>query len=461
MPRNRVVPPRAASRNWLGGVENVTSWPADRVERRPIEGLILYARNARTHSDAQVAQIAASMREWGWTNPILVAEDGTIIAGHGRLLAAQRLGWAEAPVMVAAGWTEAQRRAYALADNKLALNAGWDEEMLSLELSELQDANFDIGLIGFSEEELAAVMSQRTTGRTDPDDIPSLPLIAATEPGDIWLLGKHRLMCGDSTDPEQIARLMKGERAICSITDPPYSVNYEESHKHRGGNKDVHASYHEADINPTELLEFLGCLPTDLIIFSYSVNRHLYVLADSLRKHRWDVRKELVWVKDQFSFWKGAAYQQKHEPFWICTRNNAGFRGNVDAKQSTVIEYPKPKAHDLHPTAKPVEMWVQFVKNHSNAGELIVEPFSGSGTSIIAAQQTDRRCYAMELAPQYVDVAVKRWQEFTGLQATLDADGATFADISSRRGTDARSQAHSDPLEVDCRQPRAPAAAQG
>src|SRR6266446_7061980 len=202
-------------------------WPADHVERWPIERLMPYARNARTHNDAQVSQIAASIREWGWTNPVLVAEDGTIIAGHGRVLAARKLHITDVPVMVAAGWTEAQKRAYTIADNKLTLNGGWDQELLGLEIGELEVLGFDLDLIGFSEGERAALAAQMTEGLTDPDDVPELPTEPVARAGDLWVLGSHRLLCGDSTSPDDVKKLLAGVKPHLMITDPPYGVNYD------------------------------------------------------------------------------------------------------------------------------------------------------------------------------------------------------------------------------------------
>src|ERR1700716_1533096 len=210
-------------------------WPADHVERWPIERLIPFARNARTHSDAQVSQIAASIREWGWTNPVLVAEDGTIIAGHGRVLAARKLRIAHVPVMIASGWTDAQKRAYAIADNKLTLNGGWDEELLGLELGELEILGFDLDLIGFTESEREALAAQFTEGLTDPDAVPDLPSDPITRDGDLWVLGTHRLLCGDSTSAEATERLLAGVKPQLMITDPPYGVNYDPAWRKRAG----------------------------------------------------------------------------------------------------------------------------------------------------------------------------------------------------------------------------------
>src|SRR5215213_8771673 len=210
-------------------------WPADQVERWDISQLVPYARNARTHSDAQVAQIAASIREWGWTVPVLVDEAGELIAGHGRVLAARQLGIAEVPVMIARGWSEAQKRAYVLADNKLALNAGWDEELLRVELSDLRGLGADLSLIGFGEDELAALLADGTEGLTDPDAVPEVPAEPVSERGDVWVLGRHRLVCGDCTDPEAVAKALDGARPHLMVSDPPYGVQYDPSWRNRAG----------------------------------------------------------------------------------------------------------------------------------------------------------------------------------------------------------------------------------
>src|SRR3984957_20035850 len=198
------------------------AWPADHFERWSTERLIPFARNARTHSDAQVSQIASSIREWGWTNPVLVAEDGTIIAGHGRVLAARKLRIPDIPVMIASEWTDAQKRAYAIADNKLTLNGGWDEELLGLEIGELEVLGFDLDLIGFSDAERAALAAQLTEGLTDPDVVPDLPSDPIARGGDLWVLGCHRLLCGDSTSQEDVDKLLAGVSPHLMVTDPPY-----------------------------------------------------------------------------------------------------------------------------------------------------------------------------------------------------------------------------------------------
>lgn len=400
---------------------------------KPTEG------NPRTHSPEQIAQLQRSIKEFGFTNPLLIDEHNMVLAGHGRLMAAIAEGMEELPVIEVASLTDEQKQALLLADNQLAVNAAWDNDLLRSVLANLDAASFDLSVIGFSEEELQMILAPIFQGgNTDPDDIPETPEHPVSQSGDIWELGSHRLCCGDSTDQKQMDILMSGKRAVVSITDPPYSVKYEESHKIRGGKKSVHLPYHEGD-DPTNILKFLGTIPTDLLIWSFSVNRHMFQVVDALKLHKWEIKKELIWVKDSFSFWMGAAYQQKHEPFWICAKNNASFRGNVDSKDSTVLEYPRPKAHELHPTAKPIELWKKLVSNHSNPNELIVDPFNGSGTSIIAAETLNRICYAMEISPTYVDVAVERWQKFTNKKATLN--GIPFDQVKEERSALSQAQA--------------------
>ena len=234
--------------------------------------------------------------------------------------------------------------------------------------------------------------------------------------GRLTLRARHKLLCRDSTNPEDVARLMDGERAVVSITDPPYSVNYDKSHETRGGNAEAHGAYQEASIDPSDLLEFMSLVPADVMIWSYPIDRHFHVLAEAYATHGWEFKKELVWVKDSFSFWMSAKYQQKHEPIMLAVRRGCPIGGDVPANATTVFEYPKPKAHDLHPTAKPMDLWAVFVRYHSQPDDLVYEPFGGSGTTPVVCQQLGRRCYTIEIAPQYCDVIVARLRA-QGLEA--------------------------------------------
>ena len=411
-------------------------WPASSVEMRPLSGLTPYAKNSRTHSPEQVDQIAASMKEFGFTNPILVDETGTIIAGHGRVLAAQKLGILEAPVMIARGWTEAQRRAYVIADNKLALNAGWDMSKLTAELGDLKGFGFDLGLMGFSGQELAA-MSATAIGRTDPDEVPEPWARAVAEKGDVWLLGGHRLVCGDSTDAGAVEACLGQEKPHLMVTDPPYGVEYDASWRNRampdtnpgksGGSKGKVANDDRADWRDAWAL-----FPGD-VAYVWHAGNMAHIVAESLLACDLNIRAQIIWSKHQFVIGRGD-YHPHHEPCWYAVRKGAKGHWQGDRKQSTIWQIGKPlKSETGHSTQKPVECMRRPIENNSVAGNAVYEPFSGSGTTIIAAEQTGRRCLAIELKPTYVDVAVRRWEAFTGRKATLQATGQTFEDVADAR----------------------------
>jgi DNA modification methylase len=413
------------------------SWPADKVERRAIEKLIPYARNARTHSDEQVAQIAASMREWGWTNPILIDEEGGIIAGHGRVLAARVLGFPDAPCMVAAGWSDGQKRAYVLADNKLALNAGWDAEMLSLEIKGIADLGFDLTLAGFGEDELAALSADKTEGLTDPDDVPDAPERPVTVLSDVWLLGKHRIVCGDSTDADTVSKCLNGVAPHLMVTDPPYGVDYDPSWREKAGV--AGGDYAKGTVlndDRADWREAWALFPGD-VAYVWHAGLFAGVVGDSLIAARFKLRSQIVWDKGRLVLSR-SDYHWQHEPCWYAVREGKTGRWAGDRKQSTVWNIDKPRKSETgHGTQKPVECMKRPIENNSSPGQTVYEPFSGSGTTIIAGEMTGRCIYAIELNPAYVDVAVKRWQDFTGQQATLEGDGRTFADVSGERVAEA------------------------
>lgn len=402
------------------------NWPADKVERRPIDALIPYANNARTHSDEQVAQIAASMKEWGWTNPVLVDEAGMIIAGHGRVLAARKLGLDEVPVMVADGWTDAQKKAYVLADNQLALNAGWDAELLSTELKGLDDLGFDLGLLGFGD--LDSLLADKTEGLTDPDDVPDAPVNPVTVMGDVWLLGKHRIVCGDSTDADTVAKVLSGVEPHLMVTDPPYGVEYDAS-KARASSVDS-AKGKVLNDDRADWSEAWSLFPGS-VAYVWHAMRHAGTVFSSLEETGFEVRAEIVWAKSQLVMSRGH-YHPQHESCWYAVRSTAVWSG--DRKQSTLWQIDKPRKSETgHSTQKPVECMKRPIENNSSPGQAVYEPFSGSGTTIIAGEMTGRHVYAIELSPAYVDVAIKRWQDFTGQSATLEGDGRTFAEIDAER----------------------------
>jgi DNA modification methylase len=408
------------------------NWPADNVERRAVADLVPYARNARTHSDEQVAQIAASIREWGWTTPVLVDEEGGIIAGHGRVLAARRLGITEIPVMVAAGWTEAQRRAYVLADNKLALNAGWDNDLLKVELSELKGLDFDLGLTGFSETELALLTADPTEGLTDPDETPEPPVEPVTRPGDVWILGKHRIICGDSTDADTVARVLAGVKPHLMVTDPPYGVEYDAAWRTRSGLQKTGAHGKVMNDDRADWREAWALFPGD-VAYVWHAGVHSPAVAESLAVCEFEMRALIIWAKSQLVIGRGH-YHHMHEPCWYAVKSGGTGHWSGDRKQTTLWQIDKPaKSETGHSTQKPVECMRRPIENNSSPGQAVYEPFSGSGTTIIAAEMTARCCHAVELNPAYVDVAVTRWQNFTGQTASLEGDGRSFAEVMAER----------------------------
>ncbi|MGE3990875.1 site-specific DNA-methyltransferase [Pseudorhodoplanes sp.] len=410
---------------------NVTAWPADKVERRPIDALVPYARNARTHSEAQVDQIAASIREWGWTSPVLITEENTIIAGHGRVRAARKLGLSDVPVMVATGWSKAQIQAYALADNKLALNAGWDEALLALEIEELQGAGFEIELIGFDDAEIASICAPVVTGLTDPDEVPEPPANPVARAGDLWILGRHRLLCGDSTRAADVKKVLGGVQPHLMVTDPPYGVEYDPGWRATAGVKQNKEKLGKvANDNRADWREAWALFPGS-VAYVWHAGRYASTVQDSLSAVGFDVRSQIIWAKDRFALSRGH-YHWQHEPCWYAVRNGpASWTG--DRKQSTLWQIPAREGPGFeHGTQKPVECMKRPIENNSSPGHAIYEPFSGSGTTIIAAEMTGRSCHAIELMGQYVDVAIERWQSFTGETARLD-DGRSFPEVSAER----------------------------
>jgi DNA modification methylase len=421
-------------------VSRRVSWPADKVDRRRVADLIPYARNARTHSEQQVAQIAASIKEWGWTTPLLVDEDNGIIAGHGRVMAAQKLGIDEIPVMIAKGWSDAQKRAYILADNQLALNAGWDSDLLKLELLELDELDFDIDLIGFDGDFLANMLNDPTEGLTDPDEVPETPEDPATIEGDVWVLGNHRIICGDSTSADVVGNLLGSVKPHLMVTDPPYGVNYDANWRNeadRANGKPYGASAVGKVENDdrADWSEAYALFPGDVAYVWHPPGALQNVFFKSLVDCGFDVRMQIIWAKSQFPIGRGH-YHVQHEPCWYAVKKKAGATGHWkgDRKQTTLWQIDKPRKSETgHSTQKPVECMKRPIENNSSPGQAVYEPFSGSGTTIIAGEMTGRHVYAIELNPAYVDVAVKRWQDFTGQDATLEGDGRTFKEISDER----------------------------
>ena len=414
-----------------------TDWPADKVERRLVSSLIPYARNARTHSAEQVDQIAASIKEWGWTVPVLVDEDGGLIAGHGRVMAAKKLKIAEIPVMVAAGWSDAQKRAYVLADNKLALNAGWDTEMLKVELADISVMDFDIDLTGFSQDELAVLLAEKTEGLTDPDETPEPPADPVSVLGDVWLLGKHRIVCGSSTEVESVDKALNGVKPHLMVTDPPYGVEYDADWRNKALRADGTAVGGRAvgkvlNDDKADWREAWALFPGD-VAYIWCAGTTSHIVAQSLEACKFSLRSMIIWAKSHFAIGRSNYHEQK-EVCWYVVRDGKTAHWGGDRKQSTLWQIDKPqKSETGHSTQKPVECMKRPIENNSSPGQAVYEPFSGSGTTIIAAEMTGRRCHAIELNPAYIDVAVERWQAFTGQEATNEATGKSFAETKAEK----------------------------
>jgi DNA modification methylase len=408
----------------------IKHWPAAKVELMPVSRLVPYARNSRIHSDEQVAQIAASINEWGWTIPVLVDETGQLIAGHGRIMAARKLGLTEVPAMTATGWTEAQKKAYVIADNKLALNAGWDLDALKVELADLGELGFDVGLTGFGGDELADLLAEQTEGLTDPDDAPEPPADPVSVEGDVWILGNHRIICGSSTDAHTVEKLLGKVKPHLMVTDPPYGVEYDAAWRETAGiNGPGAASGKVLNDDRADWREAWALFPGD-VAYVWHAGLFAGVVADSLTACDFTLRSQIIWAKSQMVMSRGD-YHWHHEPCWYAVRNKKTGHYCGDRKQTTLWQIPKPqKSETGHSTQKPVECMKRPIENNSSPGQAVYEPFSGSGTTIIAGEMTGRHIYAIELNPAYVDVAVKRWQEFTGKEATLEATGATFAQVA-------------------------------
>ena len=394
------------------------------IERISIDRLIPYARNSRTHSDAQVAQIAASIREFGFTNPVLIDADDGIIAGHGRVLAGRKLNLSEVPCIRLSYLTEAQKRAYVIADNKLALNASWDAQMLSAEMSDLKGLGFDLDLIGFSSDEVAALLAKAgTEGLTDPDEVPEPPAKPIACVGDVWLLGRHRLVCGDCTDTLVVDRALNGVKPHLMVTDPPYGVEYDPDWRNRADRANgkpygARAVGVVANDGRADWREAWALFPGD-VAYVWHAGLRAGIVGDSLTAAGFALRSQIIWAKSNFAIGRGD-YHWKHEPCWYAVRGSGHYCG--DRKQTTLWEIDKPRKSETgHSTQKPVECMKRPIENNSSPGQAVYEPFSGSGTTIIAAEMTGRSCHAIELNPTYVDVAVKRWEDFTGQKASREA----------------------------------------
>jgi len=396
------------------------------IKEVEVTALIPYAKNSRTHDDAQVAQIAASIKEFGWTNPILVDGDKGVIAGHCRLLAAIKLGMAKVPTIELKDMTEAQKKAYVIADNKLALNAGWDTNFLSLELQELKDQDFDLTLLGFDDKELDALLAPETTeGLTDEDSVPDTPIEPKTKLGDIYILGNHRLMCGDSTSIDAVDNLMEFGKADMVFTDPPYNMDFTGG-IHADGSKSFNAKHggiKNDKMSKTDAEDFFDAI--NAVIYAYCVGAFyitFYRLGigeywKSLERTNLKVRSLIIWDKGNHTL-SNSDYMSKYEPiFYGWTGDNHNFYGGNNGMD--IWDIKRTAKNDLHPTMKPVELIEKALEDASKPNNVVLDLFGGSGSTLIACEKLGRKARLMELDPKYCDVIVKRWEDFTGKKAIL------------------------------------------
>jgi DNA modification methylase len=407
-------------------------WISSKIEQWPTSKLLPYARNARTHSPEQVAQIAASIVEFGFTNPILAGSDGMIVAGHGRWSAAQKLGLHTVPVVVLDHLSPTQRRALIIADNRIAENAGWDEAMLRIELQSLQEDGFNLDITGFDADALAEIMAGEETtvdGNTDEDALPELSETTISRPCDVWILGEHRLVCADATQASSYEQLLDGQRVQMIWSDLPYNVNYANSAKDklRGKhrpilNDNLGDGFYDFVFDALSLM-----LPhCDGAVYIAMSSSELDTLQAAFRAAGGKWSTFIIWAKHTFTLGR-ADYQRQYEPILYGWPEGSSRHWCGDRDQGDVWNIKKPARNDLHPTMKPVELMERSIRNSSRPGDVVLDCFGGSGSTLIAAEKAGRRCFMMELDPKYCDVIVRRWQEFSGGQAVSE-DGQRIFD---------------------------------
>jgi DNA modification methylase len=406
------------------------------LHHKRVADLIPYVNNSRTHSDEQITQVASSIKEFGFTNPVLIDEQDGIIAGHGRIMAANKLGLDEVPCIVLEGLTEAQKKAYVIADNKLALNSGWDIDLLKVELEGLNDLGFNLDLLGFSDDELNDLLADEIEeGLTDDDSVPEAPEEPVSKINDIWQLGNHRLMCGDSTSIDAVDKLMDGQKADMVFTDPPYGVAYE------GGHNTKKRTQIKNDALEGENLTglFYGALSVAHIVTHehaafyvwYASGKSVETFA-ALSDLPLKLRAIIQWYKVRSGL--GAFMSQyipNCEPCIYAHKDGSSPQWFGPTDEKTVWELKKEQRNDFHPTQKPIELPERAINNSSKKGQIILDLFGGSGSTLIACEKTNRQARLMELDPKYVDVIIKRWQEFTGKQAIHIESGKTYEDMAN------------------------------
>ena len=383
-------------------------------------------------------EIVDSIREFGFTNPILVDENDIIIAGHGRLLAAQRLEIGRVPTILLVGLTPEQRTAYALADNRIPLNAGWDEKKLARQLRALVEADFNTALTGFSEREVKAIRqaAERFMGATDENAVPEVEQVVVSRPGDLWVLGNHRLLCGDATDREDVERLLGGVKPHLMVTDPPYGVSYEpgwrnEAMRADGSRFEARAVGRVRNDDRADWRDAWRLFPGE-VAYVWHAGVHAMAVGQGLMDSGFEIRAQIVWKKPRHVISRGH-YHWQHEPCWYAVRKGGTGHWNGDRSQFTVWDISHAKSETGHGTEKPVEAMRRPMQNNSSEGQAVFDPFLGSGSSIIAAESCRRCCLALEIEPRYADVVVRRWEGFSLGKAVLEGDGRGFEEIACER----------------------------
>ena len=400
------------------------------IEHRSVASLTPYANNARTHSDDQVNQIARSIEEFGFVNPVLVGSDDVIVAGHGRLMAAKQLGMETVPVIVLGHLTETQRRALVIADNQITANSGWDEDLLKQELSELDALDFDLDLMGFSDEELEGLllMMDEPEEQTDDDEIPEPEEHPVSQAGDLWVLGEHRVLCGSATESADVEALMGGQLAEMAFTDPPYNVDYANPEKNGKAKKDRRI---KNDNLGSEFYAFLLAAMSNLVgackgaIYICMSSSELDTLQKSFREAGGKWSTFIIWAKNTFTLGR-SDYQRQYEPILYGWKEGSEHFWCGARDQGDVWYFNKPVKNDLHPTMKPVELVERAIRNSSKTRDIVLDLFGGSGSTLIACEKSHRSARLMELDPKYVDVIVRRWEEYSGKEAYLESNQLTF-----------------------------------
>jgi len=409
------------------------------VEHWPLDRLLPYACNARTHSDDQVEKIAGSIASFGFNVPVTIDDRGILICGHGRILAARTLGLERVPVIRLSHLTDAQARAYRLADNRLAELAGWDEQVLAAELARLQEDAVDLSLLGWNDDELLGLLGsledEGSGGSEEDRAVPEPPVNPVSQVGDLWLLGGHRLLCGDATEAESVARVLAGAKPHLLVSDPPYGVDYDPEWRNAAGVSGTQRTGRVRNDDRADWREAWSLFPGD-VAYVWHAGVHARTVAESLDACGFVIRSQIIWTKPRFVLSRGD-YHWQHEPCYYCVRQGTKGHWQGARDQTTVwaigADTADEDAATEHGTQKPVEAMRRPMINNSARGDLVYEPFCGSGSTVIAAESCGRRCLAIEIAPAYCDVAVKRWQDGTGEDAVLDGDGRTFSEMTEER----------------------------